>query len=66
MERKEFDLKYRIICFECNKPFDSRTADNINGYSICPECMRKKVYRINSNNGYGTLDINKEKGKQYE
>ena len=38
-------LKYRIICPECNKAFDSRTAHNFNGYCICPECYNAKKFK---------------------
>ena len=43
---KEIKLKYRIICNVCNRPFDSRTAYNFNGHSICRECFKKVKIEI--------------------
>jgi len=51
---KKIPLKYRIICHQCNKPFNSRESYNLGGRCICPDCRYKLRFTI-----YGT----KEEGK---
>lgn len=40
---KDKELRYRAICYNCGKPFDSRYGMNILGHLCCYEC--EKIYR---------------------
>ena len=41
---KNKDLKYRAVCADCNKGFDTRKGGEIYwGKLICPDCYHKKV-----------------------
>lgn len=38
-------LKYRAVCPECGKAFDTRKEGfNFGGYIICAKCYHKKPY----------------------
>lgn len=39
------ELKYRAICFICNKPFDSRKGFLYFGHLICTNCSKELKYK---------------------
>lgn len=39
------ELKYRILCHQCEKTLDSRKAINSHGRCICPECFNEEYNR---------------------
>ena len=37
---KNKELKYRAVCPQCGKPYDTRNGKNLNGVLLCPECYK--------------------------
>lgn len=42
---KNKELKYRVICHVCNKPFDVRNGKNYYGHIICEDCYNKIPFK---------------------
>ena len=44
---KKKGLRFRAVCYTCNKAFDTRAVQIYFGHLICPECNEKlSKYRI--------------------
>ena len=45
MGKSNKDMKYRAVCPECNKGFDTRHPGFLFwGKLLCPECTQKKLH----------------------